>query len=119
MLIGLPAPLLIHQHHQPSPKLMSKGHSDLPATAPPPNPPPKMQPPGERAHPARRTAASQRENCLNFQTVSPLLTLSHLPGTYARIEYACCDINATTAPASTRPSCPLSIPAQSSEIVTP
>src|SRR4051812_6730001 len=71
MLIGLPAPLLIHQHHQPSPKLMSKGHSDLPATALPPNPPPKMQPPGERAHPARRTAASQRENCLNFQTVSP------------------------------------------------
>jgi len=34
-------------------------------------PPPKGQPPGERAHQARRPAASMLKKHLNFKTVSP------------------------------------------------
>src|SRR5580765_8500831 len=36
-------------------------------SAPPPHPPSGRQPPGERAHPARRPAASMRKNTFDFQ----------------------------------------------------
>ena len=39
---------------------------------PSPLPPPRTQPPGERALPARRPAASLQKDHLNFKTVSPI-----------------------------------------------
>src|SRR5207302_120029 len=41
---------------------------------PSPHTPLQTQPPGERALPARRPAASMRKNRLNFKTVSPALS---------------------------------------------